>query len=49
MILTDRKWPSGKLSDQLERSRVTVIDVMADDALQRLYRLLQRRATGRRV
>lgn len=49
VILTDRKWPSGKLSDQLERSRVTVIDVMADDASERLRRLLQRRATGRRV
>lgn len=49
VILTDRKWPGGKLADQLARSRLTVIDVMADDAQERLRHLLQRRATGHRV
>lgn len=49
VILTDRSWPEGKLSDQLTRATGSVIDVMADDASERLRRLLQRRATGRRV
>lgn len=49
VVLTDRTWPNGKLADQLAQARVTVINVMADDALDRLRRLLQRRATGRRV
>jgi len=49
VVLTDRAWPDGKLADQLAQARVTVINVMADDALDRLRRLLQRRATGRRV
>lgn len=49
VVLTDRAWPEGKLADQLAQARVSVIDVTADDALDRLRRLLQRRATGRRV
>jgi len=49
VVLTDRAWPDGRLADQLARAQVTVIDVMADDAPDRLRRLLQRRASGRRV
>lgn len=49
VLLTDCKWPRGALAEQLARSRVTVIDVLADDAVERLRHLLQRRASGRRV
>lgn len=48
VILTDRAWPEGPQATLLADAMVTVIDVMADDAQDRLRHLLHRRATGGR-